>query len=80
MSHACHPPVVIWFFERDAAFLRIETGFDGLAGLYVLRAQMPDGTEQVETFSTADACQKRLEALDSQLRADHWRLRQARPM
>ena len=71
---------MIWFFERGNEFLRIETSFDRIAGLYILRAQMPDGTEQVETFGDADACQKRLEALDSQLRADHWRLRQARPM
>jgi hypothetical protein len=72
---------MIWFFERGSnEFLRIETSFDSIAGLYILRAQMPDGTEQVETFSDADACQARLEVLDQQLRADHWRLRQARPL
>ena len=72
---------MIWFFERGSTeFLRIETSFDSIAGLYILRAQMPDGTEQVETFSDADACQTRLELLDQQLRADHWRLRQARPL
>ena len=70
---------MIWFFERGTnEFLRIETSFDDVAGLYVLRALMPNGTEQVETFSDADACQGRLEVLDQQLRADHWRLRRAR--
>ena len=71
---------MIWFFERGTEFLRIETSYDNIAGLYVLRAQLPDGSQQVETFADAEACQKRLETLDSQLRADHWRLRQARPM
>ena len=71
---------MLWFFERGTEFLRIETSYDSIGGLYVLRAQMPDGTQQVETFASSDACQQRLEALDSQLRADHWRLRQARPL
>jgi hypothetical protein len=65
---------------RQQRILRIETIYDDIAALYVLRAQMPDGTQQVETFANSDAGQKRLEALDSQLRADHWRLRQVRPM
>lgn len=41
---------------------------------------MRDGTEQVETFGNADACQKRIEVLDTNSERINWRLRQARPM
>ena len=71
---------MIWFFERRNEFLRIETSFEHAAGVFTLRAQLPDGTEQVETFTDEQACHARLEVLDRQLRADEWRLRQVRPM
>jgi hypothetical protein len=71
---------MIWFFERGSELLRIETSFDRVAGLFTLRAKRPDGTEQVEQFSSDVACQQRLEALDRQLRNEHWTLRQLQPL
>jgi hypothetical protein len=69
---------MVWFFERGGEFMRIETSFDRATGVYVLRAQLPDGTEQVESFNSETSCQSRLEMLDQQLQADRWRLREVR--
>jgi hypothetical protein len=70
---------VIWFFERAADVLRIETTHDQPAGQYLLTVYRPDGAEQIERFTTEAACQQRLEALEQQLRADRWRLRLVHP-
>lgn len=69
---------MVWFFERGGEFMRIETSFDRATGVYVLRAHLPDGTEQVESFNSETSCQSRLEVLDQQLQADRWRLREVR--
>jgi hypothetical protein len=71
---------MIWFFERGSEWLRIETSYDRVAGLFTLRAKRPDGTEQVEQFSSDVLCQQRLEALDGELRNEQWTLRQTQPL
>ena len=71
---------VVWFFERGNELLRIETSYDRVAGVFLLRAQRPDGTEQVDRFSDEAACQQRLDALDNQLRSEHWSLKQIQPL
>ena len=71
---------VVWFFERGNELLRIETSYDRVAGVFLLRAQRPDGTEEVEKFSDEIACQQRLEALDNQLRSERWGLKQVQPL
>ena len=71
---------VVWFFERGNELLRVETSYDRVAGVFLLRAQRPDGTEEVEKFSDEIACQQRLEALDNQLRSERWGLKQVQPL
>ena len=71
---------MVWFFERGNELLRIETSYDRVAGVFLLRAQRPDGTEEVEKFSDEIACQQRLEALDNQLRSERWGLKQVQPL
>lgn len=69
---------MVWFFERGGEIIRIDTRLDRATGRFVLRAQLPDGTEQVERFNNETSCEKRLEVLDQQLQADRWRLREVR--
>jgi hypothetical protein len=71
---------MVWFFERESEWLRIETSYDRVAGVFLLHAQRPDGTVEVEKFSDDVACQQRLRALDDQLRADRWSLKQVDPL
>lgn len=71
---------MVWFFERKDELLRIETSFDRVTGVYLCRMRRPDGSERVEQFSNEVACQQRFAALDRQLRAEHWTLRQVEPL
>jgi len=52
---------MIWLYERGAEVLRIETRFDATASHFELIWHRPDGTTQVEKFSTEAA-----------LKTEHW--------
>ena len=71
---------MVWFFEREKELLRVETSYDRVSGVFLCRIKRQDGSEQVEQFSSEFACQQRFATLDSQLRAEHWTLRQVEPL
>ena len=71
---------MLWFFERGAELLRIETTHDRINGVFVLRAHRPDGTEHVEQFASDVACRQRLAVLERELRTEQWVLRRAQPL
>jgi hypothetical protein len=63
---------MIWMYERGAEVLRIETRFDAAASLFELIWHRPDGTNQVEKFSTESAYRVRLESVEEKLRTERW--------
>jgi hypothetical protein len=69
---------MVWFFERHAELLRIETTHE--QGVFVLKIYREHGEVQTETFRSEVACHKRLERLERQLRADCWALRLVAPL
>ena len=71
---------MVWFFERDAELLRIETTHNQASGAFVLTVYRKDGKTQTERFASEAACHGRLERLEQQLRADRWSLRMVCPL
>ena len=71
---------MLWFFERGAELMRIETTHDRISGVFLLRPQRPHGTEQVEQFASDMACRQWLESLERELRVENWILRRAQPL
>jgi len=63
---------MVWFFERNDEFLRVETRYDRDTAEFVLITHAPDGGEQTERFTDAVTFRLRLEALECQLEATHW--------
>ncbi|MDO8680640.1 MAG: hypothetical protein Q7R30_19150 [Acidobacteriota bacterium] len=63
---------MIWLYERGAEVLRIETRFDAAASIFELIWHRPDGTTQVEKFSTEAAFRARLESAEAALKTEHW--------
>lgn len=63
---------MIWLYERGAEVLRIETRFDAAASHFELIWHRPDGTTQVEKFSTESAFRARLETVEAALKTEHW--------
>ena len=52
--------------------LRIETRFDPRRLEFELIWHRPDGTTQVEKFSTETAFRARLESVEAALKTEHW--------
>ena len=52
--------------------LRIETRFDAAASLFELIWHRPDGTTQLEKFSTESAYRARLETVEETLKSERW--------
>jgi hypothetical protein len=63
---------MVWFFERGKESLRIETTHDKNAGTFTLKIFAPDGTPQVQTFTTNAAFREGLVALERRLLAENW--------
>lgn len=63
---------MIWMYERGAEVLRIETRFDTTASHFELIWHRPDGTSQVEKFSTEAAFRARLESVEVALEIERW--------
>jgi hypothetical protein len=63
---------MLWFFQRGDESLRIETTHDRASGTFALTVHRPGGTQDTEVFADQAAFEKRLEALELQLVADHW--------
>ena len=63
---------MIWMYERGAEVLRIETRFNAVASLFELIWHRPDGTTQLEKFSTETSYRARLESVEETLRHERW--------
>ena len=63
---------MLWFFQRDDEYLRIETTHDRETGAFALTVDRADGPPETEVFVDQAAFESRLEALEQQLAADRW--------
>ncbi len=63
---------MIWFYERDQQSIRLDTRFDNTTSEYVIVVHQPDGRQQTERFSDAEACRQWLVAFENNLDAEHW--------
>ena len=63
---------MVWFFERRAQVLELETRYDNATSEYVLELRVPDGPPQFERFTGAAAFRARLVALEVSLSGQHW--------
>ncbi len=64
---------MLWFFQRRAAILELETRYDNAAAEYVLEIREPGGPPTIERFVDADGFRARLQVIERNLIADHWR-------
>ena len=63
---------MLWFFEREAQSLRLETRYDNDSSEYVVIVHWPDGREETERFTDQDTYRRRLVELENRLETDHW--------
>ena len=63
---------MVWFFERSAAILELETRFDNDTAEYVLMIRPPSAEPTTERFSNAAAFRVRLQVIEETLIADRW--------
>jgi len=63
---------MVFFFERGATMLELETRYDNDTREYVLVMRLPEGAATTERFGDALTFRTRLQAIEDRLRADHW--------
>ena len=63
---------MIWFFERGARSLRIETRYDNDTSEYVVVVHYPDRPESTTRFADEESCRAWLIELESSLEKDQW--------
>ena len=51
---------MVWLFERDSEFLRLETRYENGTADYVLIIHEPDGSQQIERFKDTVTFRRRL--------------------
>ncbi len=64
---------MVWFFERSARVLELETRYDNETSEYVVELRPPDVAAQTERFTDGAAFRKRLLALERSLSCQRWR-------
>lgn len=70
---------MLWFFERSAQVLELETRYSNETGEYVLEMRGPGVEPQTERFADAASFRTRLIALETSLTGQQWR-RKGPPM
>ena len=63
---------MVWFFERSAKVLELETRYDNETFEYVLELRAPDVAPQIERFADAAVFRTRLIALEGTLSGQRW--------
>ena len=63
---------MVWFYERQGAFIRCETRTAPSGVGFELVVIQPDGSEQVEHFDDSATLAKRQGELESALAHDGW--------
>jgi hypothetical protein len=64
---------MVWFFERSAQMLELETRYDNETSEYVLEIRGLDVPSQIERFTDAAAFRTRLEAVERHISGQRWR-------
>jgi hypothetical protein len=64
---------MVWFFERSAQVLELETRYNNETSEYILEIRWPDVAPQTERFTDAAAFRTRLVALEDSLSGQQWR-------
>jgi hypothetical protein len=68
---------MLWFFERDAESLQIETRYDNETAEFVAIVRQPDGQEQTARFKELEAFRSWLSAFQNIVTDDEWVRRDA---
>ena len=63
---------MVWFFERSAKVIELETRYDNETSEYVLELRAPGVAPKIERFTDASAFRTRLIALEDGLSGEHW--------
>lgn len=63
---------MVWFFEKDGVYLRVESRVRAEAPRYELVWSGQDGREHVESFETEPALLQRYEAITKDLQQAGW--------
>lgn len=64
---------MVWFFERSAQVLELETRYDNVTAEYVFELRGPHVASETERFTDAEAFRTRLIALERILSGQRWR-------
>ena len=64
--------VMVWFYERQGAFIRCETRNAASGSGFELVVIQPDGSERVEHFDDSAALARRQAELENTLTHDGW--------
>lgn len=63
---------MVWFYERQGAFIRCETRDSQSGAGFELVVIQPDGSERVEHFDDSSMLARRQSELESSLSHDGW--------
>jgi len=63
---------MVFFYEREGAFLRCEARTAENGPGFELVIQQPDGSEKIEYFDDSAALTLRQKALEAELESDGW--------
>jgi len=64
---------VIWFFEKAASELQLETRLDKTTGLYTVLRRTSDGSVFVNEITGEEPCRRFLKSLEAELEQDGWK-------
>lgn len=64
---------MVWFFERDAVELQLETRFDPASRIYSVIRRESDGSVREEKILGEETCREHLKGIESDLYRTGWR-------
>lgn len=64
---------MIWFFEKAAAELQLETRLDRTTGHYTVLRRTSDGSVFVDEVIGEEPCRRLLQSIEAELEHDGWR-------
>jgi len=64
--------IVIWFFEKAATELQLETRLDRATGMYTVLRRTMEGSVFVDAVIGEEPCRRLLASIESELEQDGW--------
>ena len=64
---------MVWFFEKDADELQLETRLDKLTGVYTVIRRQSDGKTSSNHVLGEEPCRRYLRGVEAGLAGDGWR-------